>query len=267
MPSYNQSRYIERSIQSILLQGYPNLELIIIDGGSTDGSVEVIRQYNNYIDYWVSEPDCGQSEALNKGFSRCTGDIYGWLNSDDTYLPQSFQYAADAFKRVPKKNIVFGDWLSIDEHDNILDVNHAFDFSLGQFKYEGFHLNAQSMFWRAHVHDSFGGFDVSLNNTMDYQMIIEFGLQQGQQSFYRIPYILGAFRRYQGQKTSNFDSCVANEHKRIANRYGYSDKYTLIGMVKRLFYRTRRAIWYFKRGGISVLRIRLANWLSYANSK
>jgi len=265
MPSYNQARFIERSILSVLNQGYPNLELVVIDGGSTDGTVDIIRKYNDYIDFWVSETDNGQSDALNKGFARCTGDIYGWLNSDDLYLPRAFWHAADAFRRAPNKKIVFGDWLAIDESDNVLDLNHAFDFSLGHFKYEGFHLNAQSMFWRAQVHNEFSGFDIALYNTMDYQMIMEFGIKQGQRSFHRIPQVLGAFRRYEGQKTLGFNPRVTNEHKRIANRYEYNDKYGPAGKLKRFVFRFRRAWWYFKRGGFPVLRVRVENWLFHAS--
>ncbi|VEP12241.1 conserved hypothetical protein [Hyella patelloides LEGE 07179] len=92
-PSYNQGEFIEKTIRSILLQGYPNLEYIILDGGSTDRTVEIIRKYEPWLDYWVSEPDKGQSDAINKGFSRTSGQILAWLNSDDYYLPQALETA------------------------------------------------------------------------------------------------------------------------------------------------------------------------------
>ena len=99
MPSFNHSQYIERSILSVLNQGYPNLELIIIDGGSIDGTVEIIKKYSKYIDYWISEKDKGQSDALNKGFQKASGQIYGWLNSDDVYLPKTFSYNRGLFEK------------------------------------------------------------------------------------------------------------------------------------------------------------------------
>lgn len=97
MPCLNHEKYIEKSILSVLNQNYYNLELIIIDGGSEDGSLEIIKKYEKYITFWISEKDQGQSHALNKGFSYATGDIYGWLNSDDLYLPETFMLAKDFF--------------------------------------------------------------------------------------------------------------------------------------------------------------------------
>ncbi|MDA8631247.1 glycosyltransferase [Litoricolaceae bacterium] len=261
MPSFNQVQFIERSILSVLNQGYPNIELIIIDGGSSDGTVKIIKRYEDRIAYWVSEKDEGQSDALNKGFSRASGEIYGWLNSDDLYMPDALKFAVETFTVNQEKKVVFGDWLSIDTDDNLVDVHHAFDFSLNHFKYEGFHLNAQAMFWRSDVHKNFGGFDVDLHNTMDYQMILEFGINIGQEKFLRIPKVLGAFRRYDGQKTGDFTPRVLLEHQSMALRYGYMNKYGRLRALRRLPYRFRRAYWYFNRGGLQELlsRLRAAN--------
>lgn len=101
-PSYNQGRFIEETIRSVLLQGYPDLEYIIIDGGSTDNSVEIIRKYKKWLTYWVSELDKGQSQAVNKGFKKATGEIYAWLNSDDYLLKDALQNVAQAYRASPK---------------------------------------------------------------------------------------------------------------------------------------------------------------------
>lgn len=100
-PSYNQGQYLEKTIRSVLLQGYPNLEYIIIDGGSTDESVKTIKKYEHWLQYWVSEPDRGQAHAINKGFEHASGEIFSWLNSDDFYLPDVLGYVAQKFKQCP----------------------------------------------------------------------------------------------------------------------------------------------------------------------
>ncbi len=250
MPSYNQAKFIEKSILSILNQDYPNTELIIIDGGSKDGSTDIIKKYEDKINLWISEKDQGQSDALNKGFKYCTGEIYGWLNSDDIYLPNAFKNALSVLEKNVNKKIVFGDWLSINDQDNIIEHNHAFNFNLNHFKYEGFHLNAQSMFWRKSVHNNFSGFQVNLYNCMDYQMILEFGINEGENSFIRVPKALGAFRRYIGQKSAGMIPNVQKEQILISEKYQYQDKYKLIGKLKRFYFRLRRAVWYYKRGSI-----------------
>ena len=257
MPSFNQAQYIERSIVSVINQNYKNVQLIIIDGGSDDGTIKIIKKYIKYIDYYVSEPDDGQSEALNKGFKIANGDIYGWLNSDDLYLENAFDSIVRAFQNNALKSIVFGDWVSINENDKITDYHFAFDFNLSHFKYEGFHLNAQSMFWLKGVHARFSGFEVNLFNTMDYQMILEFGINEGDTSFLRVPQSFGAFRRYHGQKTAGMTDKVIKEHIYIAKKYHYEDKYTNFGIIKRVYFRFRRSFWYWRRGGFKELNKRL----------
>jgi glycosyltransferase involved in cell wall biosynthesis len=249
MPSFNHRQFIERSLLSVLNQRYANVELIVVDGGSTDGTVDIIRKYEQHLAYWISEPDKGQSDALNKGFARATGDIYGWLNSDDLYTPVALHRAVAAFLANPGTKIVHGDWMTIDSDDRTIEREYSFDFNLNHFKYEGFVLNAQATFWRPEVHRRFGGFDQSLHNTMDYQMLLAFGINEGNAAFLRIPDILGCFRRHEDQKTGGAGPRVANEHRLMAQRYGYADKYLALGRVKYGYYRLRRGYWYFKRGG------------------
>jgi glycosyltransferase involved in cell wall biosynthesis len=119
-PSFNQGKYLERTILSVLEQGYPNLEYIIIDGGSTDESVDIIKKYADRLAWWVSEPDRGQSHAINKGFERATGEIFGWLNSDDWYHPGALQAVADAFAANPDAGAVVGAGEMVDEEGNQL---------------------------------------------------------------------------------------------------------------------------------------------------
>ena len=100
-PSYNQAEFLEQTVKSVVAQNYPNLEYIVIDGGSDDGSIQILEQNNDHIHHWVSEPDKGQSEALNKGFSLATGDIFCWLNSDDQFAPNALRSVAMKMSRPP----------------------------------------------------------------------------------------------------------------------------------------------------------------------
>ena len=128
-PSFNQGQFIEETIQSIISQAYPNLEYIIIDGGSQDGSVEIIRKYESKLAYWVSEPDRGQAHAINKGLERCTGDIFGWINSDDLLLPGALFKIAGAYKNTPE-SIICGDVINFydDTKQEILIVQKNISF-------------------------------------------------------------------------------------------------------------------------------------------
>jgi glycosyltransferase involved in cell wall biosynthesis len=107
-PSYNQAKYLPETIESILNQGYPKLEYIIIDGGSSDGSVEIIKQYERHLAYWVSEPDSGQSAAINKGVDKATGDLFNWINSDDVLFPGALQRIAETFCEEPDADLFVG---------------------------------------------------------------------------------------------------------------------------------------------------------------
>src|ERR1035437_48403 len=122
-PSYNQDKYLEETIRSIILQRYPNLEYIIIDGGSQDNSVNIIKKYEPWISYWVSEKDQGQSDAINKGWKHTTGDIFAWLNSDDYYFPDTLYSVASAFIKNGRKPILIaGSVYNVDESGTILKL-------------------------------------------------------------------------------------------------------------------------------------------------
>jgi hypothetical protein len=113
-PSYNQADFLESTIRSVLGQDYPELEYLIVDGGSKDGSVEIIKRYADHLAWWVSERDAGQAEAINKGLRRAHGEVVAWLNSDDIYLPGAIQQAVDAFHEHPTAGLVFGDAITMD---------------------------------------------------------------------------------------------------------------------------------------------------------
>lgn len=121
-PSFNQAAFLEQTMRSVLEQDYARLEYIVVDGGSTDGSVEIIRKNSDHLAYWISEKDSGQAEAINKGMARANGEIVAWLNSDDYYLPGTISAAVAAFQRDPEAALVYGDMLAVDEHGRT--INH-----------------------------------------------------------------------------------------------------------------------------------------------
>lgn len=249
MPSFNQAAYIEESILSVIRQSYNRWELIVVDGGSTDGTAEILRRHKSHISHCLIEPDRGQSDALNKGFRIASGQIFGWLNSDDLYEQGAFARAAEVFSSRPDISVVYGDHLEFGEEIGESRV-FSFDFSLGQFIFEGFHLNAQAMFWRSDLHRRFGDFDVSLHRTMDYDMILRFAQLCKQTGFKRVDQVFGKFRRHELQKTRGINDVVKSEHRYIAEKLNLRGKYGTAAPVWRAIYRLRRAYWYARRGGI-----------------
>jgi len=121
-PSYNQAAYLEQTLASVLGQDYPRLEYLVLDGASKDGSVEIIKKYAGELAYWVSEPDSGQAEAINKGLSRARGEIVAWLNSDDMYLPGTVAAAVKTFEANLDAPLVYGDMLAVDEHGETFNL-------------------------------------------------------------------------------------------------------------------------------------------------
>lgn len=171
-PSYNQAQYLEQTIRSVLLQNYPNLEYILIDGASTDQSVEVIKKYGNWLKFWTSEPDAGQSDALNKGFRLATGEILAWINSDDFYEKGAFLKVAEAYK---KSDFSFfcGACRMIDEKGKQLQQLFTKKISYPTLiKYWKPHFcpPQPSMFFKKTSLNDLGLFNTDLKYAMDYDM-------------------------------------------------------------------------------------------------
>lgn len=150
MPSYNQAEYIEESIRSILLQNYPNLELIVFDGGSNDGTKEVLEKYSPWLSFWQSEKDNGQGHAINLGFSIASGDYFGWINSDDFYLPNCLYKVAKNFLKT-NKDFIYGDSLILNENDKSVRYDQSF-FLLDRYLRFGGIIPSHSSFWKSSIH-------------------------------------------------------------------------------------------------------------------
>ena len=197
-PSYNQGQFIEETIRSVLLQGYPDLEYIIIDGGSTDESVEIIRKYERWITFWVSEPDSGQTNAINKGFKRSTGEIVAWLNSDDVYTAGALCTAAKAFAEQPHVAVIYGDADTIDAGTTILSNLNSRDFDLQEL-YHRDYIRQPASFISADAIKKIGFLDERFHYAMDYDLWICLG-QEGNVMQY-IPRTLAWFRLHGSSKS------------------------------------------------------------------
>lgn len=173
-PSYNQAQYIEATIRSVLLQGYPNLEFFIMDGGSTDGSVEIIRRYDPWITKWVSEPDRGQTHAINKGLSQGSGEIFTWLNSDDILVPNSLFHVAEMYRQNPNAVGWVGGCYLISPEGVLLTTELPRGLTQAELAdwYHTGYIFQPSCFFSANAYRKIGGLDESLNYSMDFDLWI-----------------------------------------------------------------------------------------------
>jgi glycosyltransferase involved in cell wall biosynthesis len=169
-PSYNQAPYLEATLRSVLDQDYPNIEYILVDGGSTDGSREIIGRYAERLAWWVSEKDQGQTDAINKGFAHAKGKILAWLNSDDTYLPGAVSQAVAALRAHPEAGMVYGDANLIDEAGKAIGKFPARQTDYSRLRRGYVHIPQQASFFRAALWRQVGPLDPSFYFAMDYDL-------------------------------------------------------------------------------------------------
>jgi len=167
-PSFNQGQYIEETIRSVLLQRYPNLEYIVIDGGSKDNSVEIIKKYEKWLAHFVSESDQGQANAINKGWQRSTGEILAWINSDDIYLPGTFKKVSTLFYEYPKVDFIFSHCLVINEKSKIINMIQGKDPEKFEILSWRNFIPQPTVFFRKKVVQSTGYLNEKLNLSMDF---------------------------------------------------------------------------------------------------
>lgn len=218
-PSFNQAPYIEETIQSVLGQEYPDLEYIIVDGGSTDGSVDIIRKYADRLAWWGSEKDRGQTDAINKGFARATGDVLAWLNSDDTYLQGALREAAEVMTTHPDAGLIYGDANYIDEKSRVIGRFPAAQTDYARLQRGYVHVPQQSAFFRADLWRKVGPLDPSFYFAMDYDLWVRLAREAG---VVYTPRLWANFRLHSDAKTISADDRCWPEMLRVHYRDGGS---------------------------------------------
>ena len=217
-PSLNQGKFIEETIRSVLLQGYPDLEYIIIDGGSHDGSADIIQQYEKWLTYWVSEPDNGQSDAINRGFDKSTGTIGAWINSDDFYEAQALKSIACAFLSRQEVKLVYGDCINIDESGRIFSLSTSRTYDQNRLiRYWPNFIAQPTAFFLLSTFHSLEGLDPSLHFAMDYDLWIRLGAKGA--TLY-LPIQIARFRVHNHSKTNPGPSIYWPEMRRVSRRHG-----------------------------------------------
>lgn len=215
VPSLNQAPFLRQCLESILGQRAP-MEVIVIDGGSTDGSVEIIQEYDADIHYWVSEPDTGQADALNKGFTHATGDILGWLNADDMYLPDAFHtVAASLSPQSSAPALVYGGCVRFSHQEQRTRMAAALPYDPDRLAYYDY-INQPSTFWTRELWNRTG----PLNTGMTYAFDWEWWLRAREFcSFTPVDQVLSLYRYHQGHKSGSKDPGRLDEIMLLVNTY------------------------------------------------
>jgi glycosyltransferase involved in cell wall biosynthesis len=257
-PSYNQGRFLVETIQSVLGQDYEPIEYLVLDGGSTDGSVEVIRRYSDRLSWWTSEPDRGQADALNTGFERARGDVLGWLCSDDTLLPGAVGRMVDALALRPEAGLVYGDALWTDDESKQTGSAVSREWNREQLQRGGsLPLFQPSSLFRRAAWTAAGPFDVSLDYLFDTVFFLKLSELM---PAVRIPEPLATYRVHRDSKSGRIDEAKIAEYARFGD-YAF-DGASFAGLSRQARARKaaylRRASWMLAATGQSGRARRLA---------
>ncbi len=202
--SFNQAAYLEQAIRSVLDQKYPDLEYILVDPGSTDGSREIIERHRDRISQIVFEPDQGPADGLNRGFARSSGEVFGYLNSDDMLLPGALARVREAFRAYPASDLVYGHGYVIDRAGDILRRCRSDRFNLRRSAYGNSIIMQQAAFWRREAFAAVNGFNVANRLSWDGEFWIDLALAGKQ--FHRVDEYWACFRAHEESITHNFHS-------------------------------------------------------------
>lgn len=217
-PSYNQAAYLEATIRSVLLQGYPHLEFIVLDGGSSDGSREIIERYAEYIHYWHSAPDNGQADAINRGFAMSTGDVMAWLNSDDMYAPGALARVGAQFAASPHAQLMYGEGWYIDVDGQFLHPCHFVRHNITRRYLVNIDPILQpAAFWRRRLWQRVGPLNAELNWVFDWEWFLR---AYSLAAFTYLPEFLAFYRVQPEAKTRTGGMARRLEHGRVTRQYG-----------------------------------------------
>jgi glycosyltransferase involved in cell wall biosynthesis len=216
-PSLNQAPFLEDAMRSVLEQDYPRIEYLVVDGGSTDGSVDIIRRHAARLAWWVSEKDDGQTDAINKGFSRARGEIFGWLNSDDTYAAGAISRAVQALAACPECGLIYGDANYMDQAGRRIGRFPAAQTDYRRLRQGYVHIPQQASFFRADLWKAVAPLDPSLYFAMDYDLWLRIA-RRSQVKY--LPEVWANFRLHTAAKTIADDNRCWPEMLRIHYRDG-----------------------------------------------
>ncbi|WP_341327605.1 glycosyltransferase family 2 protein [Methylotuvimicrobium sp. KM2] len=265
-PSFNQGKYIEETIESVINQNYDNLEYIIIDGNSSDGTQDIIKKYDKYLSYWISEPDNGQYHAINKGFSKSSGEIMAWINSDDKYTPWALSVVAEIFSTFPEIEwLTTGYGLLWDQSGRAVFCRHRNGYNRQAFfkgaylagtnRYNRGFIQQESTFWRRSLWEKAGSqIDSNLRMAGDFELWSKF-FQHSELYVVNTP--LAGFRSHDEQKTANQMKTYIKEAEDILKRSGKTYPYSnLENSVRTMLFQIL--------GNRSISKNALPSWFAYA---
>jgi glycosyltransferase involved in cell wall biosynthesis len=222
-PNYNMGQYLAETIESVLRNLRPGDEYYIIDGGSTDNSVDIIRSYEKYLSGWVSEPDKGYADAISKGLARGNGDLQCWINSGDLLLDGALDFIREHFSR-SKADFIFGDDYYIDECGGVIFRSHGGMRSLKHMMlFGGWTPLQDACFWRRSLYDKVGGIDPAYRYAADFELFLKFALQDSGEY---VPAALSAFRQHAGQKSQSGAMQYERERKTAADKHAKRSGFT-----------------------------------------
>lgn len=242
VPSFNHDRFIEATLRSLLAQREDgvDLEILVMDGGSSDGTQAILERFDAEIDHWVSEPDEGQAHALAKGFTRCTGEVMGWLNSDDVLLPGALATVMSYIDRKPAVDLVYGDavWMDIDGRAIKTQYEVSFDLPMLLWGYN--YIPQPSTFWRRAIWEKSGGIDQSCDCAFDFALWLSM-IKQGA-AVAHLPRLLSGFRFYAEQKNQRLRAMSDAEDRRLVSKFIGREVSNAERLTRRAYHRTRRAL-------------------------